>query len=84
MYSLTLAVAPVATGRESALGAAPWESFRQMSRIELVTTLGAIAQRLDTKQYTKHTRGPKKPPPTKLSGKRQTPVSTARILASRG
>jgi Transposase DDE domain len=84
MYYLTLEVAQVATGMEIALGAEPWEIFRQMSLSEFATTLVAIAQRLDTKKYTKHTRGPKKPPPNKLSGKRQTHVSTARILASRG
>jgi len=83
MYYLTLEVAQVATGMEIALGAEPWEIFRQMSLLEFATSLVAIAQRLDTKKYTKHTRGPKKPPPNKLSGKRQTHVSTARILASR-
>ena len=83
MYYLTLEVAQVATGMEIALGAEPWEIFRQMSTVEFTTTLVAIAQRLDTKKYTKHKRGPKKPPPHKLSGKQQTHVSTARILASR-
>jgi hypothetical protein len=84
MYYLTLEVAQVATGMEIALGAEPWEIFRQMSTAEFTTTLVAIAQRLDIKKYTKHKRGPKKPPPKKLSGKRQTHVSTARILAMRG
>ncbi len=84
MYYLTLEVAQVATGMEIALGAEPWEIFRQMSVAEFTTTLVAIAQRLDTKKYTKHKRGPKKQPPKKLSGKRQSHVSTARILAMRG
>jgi Transposase DDE domain len=84
LYYLTLEVAQVTTGMEIAVGAEPWEIFRQMSISEFATTLVAIAQRLDTKKYTKHKRGPKKPPPNKLSGKRQTHVSTARILASRG
>jgi len=68
---------------EIALGAEAWEVFRQMSTAEFTTTLVAIAQRLDTKKYTKHKRGPKKTPPNKLSGKQQTQVSTARILAMR-
>jgi hypothetical protein len=34
-----------------------------MSVAEFTTTLVAIAQRLDTKKYTKHKRGPKKPHP---------------------
>ena len=84
MYYLTLEIAQVATGMEIALGTEAWEIFRQMSTAEFATTLVAIAQRLDTKKYTKHKRGPKKPPPNKLSGKHQTHVSTARILAMRG
>jgi DDE family transposase len=83
MYYLTLEVAQVATGMEIAVGIEPWEIFRQMNTAEFATTLVAIAQRLDTKKYTKHPRGPKKPPPHKLSGKHQTHVSTARILAMR-
>jgi len=84
MYSLTLEVAQVATGMEIALGAEPWAIFRQLSTAEFATALVAIAQRLDPKKYTKHKRGPKKPPPNKLRGKHQPHVSTARILASRG
>ncbi len=84
MYYLTLEVAQVTTGMEIALGTESWEIFRQMSNAAFATTLVAIAQRLDTKKYTKHKRGPKKPPPNKLSGKRQTHVSTARILAMHG
>ena len=83
-YYLTLEVAQVPTGRESALGAEPWEIFRQLSLREFATTLVAIAQRLDTKKDTTHKRGPQKPPPNQLRGKRQPHVSTARILASRG
>jgi hypothetical protein len=83
MYYLTLEVAQVATGMEIALEAESWAIFRHMSTAEFTTTLVAIAQRLDTKKYTKHPRGPKKPPPHKLSGKRQTHISTARILAMR-
>jgi hypothetical protein len=84
MYYLTLEVAQVTTGMEIALGAETWEVFRQMNTAEFATTLVAIAQRLDTKKYTKYKRGPKKPPPHKLSGKGRTHVSTARILAMRG
>ena len=83
MYYLTLEVAQVATGMEIAVEAEAWEVFRHMNTAEFTTTLVAIAQRLDTKKYTKHKRGPKKPPPNQLSGKGQTHVSTARILAMR-
>jgi hypothetical protein len=83
MYYLTLEVAQVTTGMEIAVEAEAWEVFRHMSTAEFTTTLVTIAQRLDTKKYTKSKRGPKKPPPNKLSGKKQTHVSTARILAIR-
>jgi hypothetical protein len=83
-YYLTLEVAPVAPGMEIALGAEPWEIFRQLSPAEFATALVASAQRLDTQKDTKHKRGPEKPAPHKLSGKQQTHVSTARVLASRG
>lgn len=84
MYYLTLEVAQVSTGMEIAVEAEAWEIFRQMNTVAFTTTLVAIAQRLDTKKYTKHKRGPKKPPSNKLSGKGKTHVSTARILAMRG
>lgn len=84
MYYLTLEVAQVATGMEIAVAAESWEIFRQMSTAEFATALVAIAQRLDMKKYTKHKRGLKKPPLTKLSGKQQTHLSTARILTLRG
>ena len=84
MYYLTLEVAQVATGMEIALGAEAWEIFRRMSVAEFAATLVAVARHLDTAKYTKYKRGPKKKPPQKLSGKRSSHVSTARILALRG
>jgi len=83
MSYLTLEVAQVTTGMEIAVEAEAWEIFRQMSSAEFTTTLVTIAQRLDPQKYTKSKRGPKKPVPHKLSGKKQTHVSTARILAMR-
>ena len=82
-YYLTLEVAQGATGMESALGVEPWEIFRRMSVAEFAATMVAVAECLDTEKYTKHKRGPKKPPPRKISGKRHHHVSTARILAMR-
>jgi hypothetical protein len=82
-YYLTLEVAPVATGMEITLGPEPGEVFRRMSVAEFATPLVAAAQCVDTKKYTKHKRGPKKPPLKKISGKQHPHVSTARILAMR-
>ena len=83
MYYLTLEVAQVATGMAIALGPEPWEIFQQMSTAEFAATLVAVAKHLDTEKYTKHKRGPKKQPPKRLSGKPQSHISTARILALR-
>jgi IS4 transposase len=81
MYYLTLEVARVTPGMLIALPAEKWEIFRTMSRAEFVATLVELAGRLDPRKYTKHPRGPKKPQPKKISGKRNHHVSTARILA---
>jgi IS4 transposase len=83
MYYLTLEVAQVATGMEIALGPEPWAIFQQMSTAEFAATLVTIATHLDTGKYTKHKRGPKKQPPKRLSGKHQSHISTARIIALR-
>ena len=83
MYYLTLEVAQVAPGMEIALGTEPWAIFQQMSTAEFAATLVAIAKHLDTEKYTKQKRGPKKQPPKRLSGKPQSHISTARILALR-
>ncbi len=83
MYYLTLEVSRVTAGMMIALGEKPWTVFRTMSVQEYAATMVALAQQMDTRKYTKHKRGPKKKPPRKISGKRSTHVSTARILAKR-
>jgi len=83
MYYLTLEVAQVATGMEIALGPEPWAVFQQMSTAEFAATLVAIAKHVNTEKYTKQKRGPKRQPPMRLSGKHQSHISTARILALR-
>jgi len=55
-----------------------------MSPQEFVATMIAVANRIQPDKYTKHKRGPKKPPPKKSKGKRLKHVSTARLLASGG
>jgi hypothetical protein len=42
-----------------------------------------LARQMNTQKYTKHKRGPKKPQPKKISGKRHHHVSTARLIAAR-
>jgi IS4 transposase len=48
LYSLTLEVAQVATGREIALGPEPWALFQQMPTAEFAATLVTLAKHLDT------------------------------------
>lgn len=81
MYYLTLEVSRVTSGMMIAIGEKPWDLFRTLSTEEYANTMVELARRLDTRKYTKHKRGPKTPPPKKLSGKRNHHVSTARILA---
>jgi hypothetical protein len=83
-YYLTLEVAQGATGMAIALGTDPGGIFQQMSTAEFAATLVTIAKYLDTGNYTKHQRGPKKQPPKRRSGKPQSPIATARLLALRG
>jgi IS4 transposase len=80
-YYLTLEVARVTCGMEIAIAEKEWEIFRHMSQEEFLATIMDLADRVEAKRYTKHKRGPKKPPPKKKSGKRVKHVSTARVLA---
>jgi hypothetical protein len=81
MYYLTLEVARVTPGMEIAVSETDWQIFRRMSAPEFLATVIELARRVQPGKYTKHKRGPKKPPPKKTSGKRQKHVSTARVLA---
>lgn len=83
MYYLTLDVAQVSRGLRIAIPDPHWNIFRKLSVVEFANTMVALAQRMKTTNYTKHKRGPKKPPPKKISGKRIHHLSTARILAAR-
>lgn len=82
MYYLTLEVARVTPGMDIAIPEKEWRIFRRMSTQEFVATIIAVASRVRSEKYTKHKRGPKKPPPKKSKGKRLKHVSTARILAA--
>jgi hypothetical protein len=82
MYYLTLEVARVTPGMDLAIPEKEWRIFRRMSAQEFVATIIAVARRIRSEKYTKHKRGPKKPPPKKSKGKRLKHVSTAWILAA--
>jgi hypothetical protein len=81
MYYLTLELSQVSRGMEIAIPERHWEIFARMSVTECASTLVDLAGRMDTRKYTKHKRGPKRPQPKKLSGKKIKHVSTAKLLA---
>jgi hypothetical protein len=82
MYYLTLEVARVTPGMDIAIPEKAWHIFRRMSPQEFIATILAVASRIQPEKYSKHKRGPKKPPPKKSKGKRVKHVSTARILTA--
>jgi len=63
-----------------------WQrQFGKLSAHQMANVLAELAKRVDLACFRKHPRGPKKPKPKRTKFKRQTHVSTARILAeSRG
>ena len=83
MYYLTLEVAQVSSGMNIAIEQKHWEVFRTMSGEQFAETMVGLAARMDTRKYTKHKRGPKKPQPKKISGKKIKHLSTAKLLAAR-
>jgi IS4 transposase len=60
------------------------ESFDDLTPQQMTNVLLGLAKRVKIECFTKHRRGPKKPIPKRTKYKRQTHVSTARILAERG
>ncbi len=83
MYYLTLEAAQVSTGMRIAIAEKHWHIFRTMSVDEFASTMVALAEHLQTHKYTKHKRGPKKPQPKKISGKKIKHLSTAKLLVGR-
>lgn len=82
-YYLCLHLSKVYTGMMIALPAKHWDLFRRLDEREFATLLKELAAQIDLRRFRKHPRGPKKPPPKKLSGAKIKHVSTARILAER-
>ncbi len=83
MYYVTLEVSQVSTGMNIAIEEKHWEIFRSMSVQDFAATMVELAQRMDTRKYTKHKRKPTKVPTKKISGKKIKHVSTAKLLAKR-
>jgi len=82
-YYLCVHLAKVYAGMMIAIPERHWEAFRHLDDPELATLLKELAANIDMRRFRKHPRGPKKPPPKKLSGAKIKHVSTARILAEK-
>lgn len=75
MRGMSIAIPDVAWRRQ----------FGGLKAVQMANVLLALARRVNLAYFRKHRRGPKKPHPKRTKYKRQTHVSTARILAeSRG
>jgi hypothetical protein len=81
-YYLCLHISKVYAGMMIAVPAKHWEVFRRLDDKQLTDLLKELAAKIDLKRFRKHSRGPKKPQPKRISGARSKHVSTARILAN--
>ena len=82
-YYLCRHLSKVYTGRMIALPARQWDLFRRLDVPGFAALLRELAPQIDWRRFRQHPRGPKKPPPKKLSGVKISHVATARILAER-
>jgi hypothetical protein len=82
-YYLAEEVSGTYRGMMIAIPAEHWEVFRRLSVRELAGLLQELAKRVRLSAFRKHPRGPKKPPAKRRSGKKDTHVATARLLARR-
>jgi hypothetical protein len=82
-YYLCVHLSKVYTGMMIAVPGRHWDIFRRLDTQEFAALLKELAARIDLRRFRKHPRGPKKPPPKKISGANICHVATARILAKR-
>lgn len=82
-YYVCVHLSKVYTGMMIAVPARHWDIFRRLEVREFAALLQELATRIDLRRFRKHPRGPKKPPPKKISGVKISHVATARILAER-
>jgi IS4 transposase len=75
-------VASTYKGMMIALPPELWKPFGRLTDQEMTEFLGEIASQAWLAKYPKSTRGPKKPPPKKTSGRRNHHVATARLINS--
>lgn len=79
-HYLAREVARVTPGMALALPEPCWAPLRAMTAPAFAVWLVDTARGMNLRRYTKHKRGPKKPPPKPISGKKRPHISTARML----
>jgi hypothetical protein len=79
-YYLTNEIWQAHKGLQIAIPDAYWKRFARMSLTEFLTFVESVASTADLRRYQKNVRGPKHPPPKRLSGKGRSHVSTHRLL----
>lgn len=83
-YYLAEEISATYWGMMIAIPESTWSrNFAGLTPKELAAVLQELASNARIKQFTKHQRGPKKPPPKRTGGLRHKHVSTARLLQKR-
>ncbi len=82
-YHLMSDVAVTTVGMEVAVPDECWEPYRAMPLGAFAKAMMGLAHRVKLARYLKKKRGPKKPQPRKISGRRNHHISTARLLEKR-
>jgi hypothetical protein len=82
-YYIAAELEATSRGMMIAIGPVYWEAFEAMEPQRFVETMRMLAGRVELRQFRKHPRGPKKPPPRRRYDSAHPHVSTARLLAQR-
>jgi hypothetical protein len=83
-YYLADEIAGTYRGMMIAIPEEHWDVFATMTTTQVIKVLKELAGKVELAKLTKHPRGPKKPKPRRKYNRRETHVSTARLLAERG
>jgi hypothetical protein len=82
-YYMGTEIASTYAGMMLAIPPRAWRVFADMKPVAFTTVLIDLAKAANLARYPKHPRGPKKPRPPQTSGRKNHPLSTARLLALR-
>jgi len=82
-YHLMTDVAVTYVGMDIAVPDECWDSYQEMPPEAFANALTKLAGQVKLSRYPKKKRGPKKPRPTRKSGKQNHHIATSRVLAKR-